>query len=106
MIFDEIAQTADLFDPIFVRNGDQNRLVKSAAHDFHLAARRERGDLLNIFGMLLGQPFEQRAGIMQPQADARVPRHALHKRQIGMLIGAFHHLVKIADGLVRVNEQN
>ena len=56
--------------------------------------------------MLFGQPFEQRAGIVQPQTDARVTRHALHKRQIGTLVGAFHYFVKIADGLVRVNEQN
>jgi hypothetical protein len=56
--------------------------------------------------MLFSHPFEQRAAKVQPQTDTRVTRHALHKRQVRTLVGAFHYVVKIADRLVRVNEQN
>ena len=66
MFFDKIAQPPDLLDLIFVRNGDQNRLVESSANDLDLAARRERADPLDVFGMLFSEPFEQRAGIVQP----------------------------------------
>ena len=66
MIFDKIAQTANLLDSIFVWNRDQNWLVKSAAGDLHLATRHERANALDVLGMLFYQPFEQRAGIVQP----------------------------------------
>ena len=106
MIFDKMAQTPYLLDSIFVGYGDQNRLVKSSARDLHLAARNKRANALEILGMLFRQPFEQRTGIVQPQTNARVTRHALHKRQVGRLVGAFHYVVKVANRLVRVNEQN
>ena len=43
---------------------------------------------------------------MKPHANARVPRQAFHKWQIGTLIGLLHDIVEIPDGLVRVDEQN
>ena len=45
MLFNKVAQPANLFDLIFVGNGDQDRLVKSSAYDLNLAPRRERGGM-------------------------------------------------------------
>src|SRR6266853_1355558 len=106
MILDKMAQTANLFDSIFVGDGNQNRFVKSSANDLHLAARDERPNALDVLRMLFGQPFQERTGVMQPQTDARVTGHTFHKRQVGTLISAFHYVIEVADRLVRVNEQN
>src|ERR1700740_377029 len=106
MLFNKVAQPANLFDLIFVGNGDQDRLVKSSAYDPTRAPRRERGDALEVFGMFVGQPLEQRAGVVQPQANARMPRDTLQKRQVRAFVRAFHHIVKISDGLVRVDEKD
>jgi RNA polymerase sigma-70 factor (ECF subfamily) len=69
-----------------------------------LAARDQRSDAVNVLGMLFRHPLQQRARIVQPQAHARMARQAVHKRQIGMLVGAFQNVIKIADRLVRVDE--
>ena len=66
LIFNKAAQPVNLLDSILERNRYQNRFVKSSAHDFHLAARHQRTNPLQIFGMLFGHPFEQRTGIVQP----------------------------------------
>ncbi len=79
MLRNEIAQPTDLFDLILRRNGDQNWLVESAAHHFHLAASGKRPDLIEVFGMAFGKPFEQGAGIVKPHAHERMPGQAVHK---------------------------
>ena len=43
---------------------------------------------------------------MQPKTDSGMARHALDERQVGTLVRPFHDLVKIANGLMSVNEQN
>src|SRR5271169_6291723 len=87
-------------------DGDQNRLVKSSPDNLHLAARDHDTNALDVFRMFCGKPFEQRAGIVEAQTNARVAGHTLDKWQVGMLVSAFHDVVKVANGLVRVNEQN
>jgi hypothetical protein len=43
---------------------------------------------------------------MQTRADAWMARETLHKWQVRLLVGALHHIVEIADGLVGMNEQH
>jgi len=70
-------------------------------------------DLLHRLGYKLTRTFD-RAAVRERALSAfdalgpqtRVARDALHKRQVRTLICAFHYIVKITDGLVRVNEQN
>ena len=106
MFFNKIAQSPNLFDLIFQRNRNQDRFVESSANHFDLTARHQGADLLNVFRMLFNYPFEQRPGIMQTEANARMTRHALQERQVRTLVGALHYIVEIPDGLVRVDEQD
>ena len=106
LLFDEVCKTPDLLDLIFKGNRNQNWFVEASAHDLDLALGRKRRNLLNVFGVMFGNPFEQRTGIMQPEPDARMPRDALQKWQIGPLVGSLHHIVEVPDRLVRVDEQD
>ena len=51
-------------------------------------------------------PFEQRTGIVQAQANAGMLEQPLDKGQIGTLIGLFDDGIEIADRLMGVNQEN
>ena len=106
MFFDVIGETRDLLVAVFGRNGDQDRLVETAADDFHLAALHQRAQQIEIFGMGAFDPFQQRAGEMQTHANGRMAREDLNERQVGLRVGALDHVVKVSDRLVRVNEED
>ena len=91
---------------VFGRNGDQDRLVKSAAGDFHLAALHQRAQQIEIFGMDALDPFQQRASVMQTHANGRMAREDLNERQIGLRVGALNHVIKVSHRLMRVNEKD
>ncbi len=91
---------------VFRRNGDQDRLIKSAAGDFHLAALHQRAQQIEIFGMSALDPFEQRAGVMQTHADRRMAREDLNERQIRLRVGTLNHVIKVSNRLMRVDEED
>ncbi len=51
-------------------------------------------------------PFEQRPGVVQPEADAGMPLQVLDKGQIRTLVGVLKHCIEIAYRLVRVDQEN
>ena len=106
MFFDVVGEAGDLFVAVFRRNGDQDRLIKSAAGHFHLAALHQRAQQIEIFGMGALDPFQQRAGVMQAHANRRMAREDLNERQIRLRVGALDHVIKISDRLMRVNEED
>jgi hypothetical protein len=96
----------NLFHLVGKRNRDQNRFVESAADEFNLSAASQLRDLRQIFRMRGDEPLKQRPGIVQTDANSRMPRQAFHKGEIRLAIGALENPVKIADGLMRVNQEN
>ena len=72
----------DLFDPVLQRNGDQNRLIKSAPHHFYLPAPHQGAKALEIFRMRALDPFEQRTGLVQASPNGRMLLQNLHERQV------------------------
>ncbi len=106
MFFDVIGKAGDLFVAVFRRNGDQDRLVESAAGDFNLAAFHERAQQIEIFGVGAFDPFQQRTGVMQSDVNRRMTRENLDERQIGLRVGAFDYVIKVSNRLMRVNEED
>src|SRR5580658_10068105 len=106
MFFSVGRETRDLFLAIFRRNGHQNRLVESAADDFDLARRRQSAELVEIFRMRTLDPLEQRAGVVQAEADAGMARKHFNEGKVGILVGAFEHVVEISDRLMGVDEED
>jgi hypothetical protein len=51
-------------------------------------------------------PFQQRTGVVQTDADGRMAREDLNERQIGLRVGALNHVIEVSHWLMRVNEQD
>ena len=60
---------------------------------------------MSFFGMRPFDPLQQRAGEMQSHANGGMPREDFDERSVGLCVGALHYIVKISDGLVRMNEE-
>jgi hypothetical protein len=58
------------------------------------------------FRMAAVNPFQQRTGIVQAQANAGVLEQMFDKGQVGALIGLFDDGIEIADWLMGVNQEN
>ena len=101
-----IREPLNLLTRILSGNGNQNRLIKTAAQEFHLSALDESSQALEILRMGFFEPFKEPAGIMQADAKKGMAEEQLNKGQIGFLVGVFDYAVEIADGLVRVNQEN
>ena len=43
---------------------------------------------------------------MQSHANGRMPRQYVEERQVGLLVGAFDHVIEIPDRLVRMHEED
>jgi hypothetical protein len=56
--------------------------------------------------MMVFNPREQGARVMQAHVDAGVLREEFHKWKIGVLVGLFEHMAEIAAWLMGVDEQN
>src|SRR5208283_852334 len=72
MFFKIIRQAGELFQLIGRGDGDKDWLVKASANQFNLAGSNHTAQALEIFGMVLLDPKEQRAGIVEPCANARM----------------------------------
>src|SRR5258708_16439770 len=106
MFFYKIAQPPDLVNAIFIGNGHEDGLIKTAANNLHLAASHERAHTLYIFGMHFRHPLDERSREMQPHADPWMARKTFNKWEVRLLVSALHHVVEIADGLMGMNEQH
>src|ERR1700761_3509402 len=102
MTFEVIREARDLFQAIGRRNCDENRLVESAPAQSGLPLANQRARAIEVCGAISLDPFEQAAAEMHAEANRRMCREHVEKRQIALRVGALDHVVEIADGLVSV----
>src|ERR1700735_2114859 len=105
MTFEVIREARDLFQAIGRRNCDENRLVKSAAEQFDLPIANQRAQAIEVWGGISLGSFQQAAAEMHAEANRRMCREHVEKRQIALGVGALDHVVEIADGLVSVDQK-
>ena len=102
---DRGCHAGQLVDPVLLRQGGEDRLVQAAAQELDLVARDEHPQAGQELGALRGQPLEQRAGVVQREADARVTLESLEQRQVGAVVDLGEHPSEVAHGLVIVDRQ-
>jgi hypothetical protein len=56
--------------------------------------------------MKLFDPGEQRAGVVKTDVNGGVSLEDFDKRQIAASVGLFKNMIEIADGLMRVDDEN
>jgi len=105
MFLEISGKAGDLLELIFGRDGDQNRFVKAATDEFHLAGLDKIFQASEIVRPVFLDPGEQRPGIVETEMDAGMPFEVLDERKIGGVVGFFEDVLEIAAGLVSVNEQ-
>jgi len=106
-VFFEIGgKSRDLFALIFGRDGDENRFVKSAAHEFHMAGAYQFFQTNEILGAMLFDPGEKRTGIVKAEMNAGMFFEFFDEREIGSVVGFLEDMLEIAAGLMGVNEQS
>jgi hypothetical protein len=71
-----------------------------------LPAFYERSEPLEIFRMSTLDPFKQRPGIVQPDANGRMPLEDLDEWQVGTGIGPLEYIVEIPHWLMSVYQEN
>ena len=80
MVLEIIGETYELHALVRGGNGNENRLVETAADHFDLAAFHQSFQTLKIFRAVLFDPGEQWAGVMEADVDTRVLLECLDKR--------------------------
>ena len=55
--------------------------------------------------MILFEPDQQRAGIVECEPNSRMLFDALNERKIGALVATFEYFFEISDWLVRVQQK-
>ncbi len=88
------------------RNRHQNWFVESAADDFHLPARDQGTQALEILGMRLLEPFKQRTRVVQTNTNRWMTFQRLDERKISLSVCALKHILEISYRLVRMNEKD
>lgn len=106
MVFDVIREPGDLHTLVRGRDSNQNGFVKPAAKQFDLAIFYQHFQELEIFRMMLFDPGEQRARIVQAHAHPRVFFENFEEWQVATRIRLLEDVAEIAAGLMRVNDQN
>ncbi|MNS13223.1 hypothetical protein D3C72_448110 [compost metagenome] len=97
---------ANLTDLVGVRNGREDRLVVAAGDELDLAALDHGLQARDELGVVLGQPGQQVAGVVEGHVHARVPLEHVDERQVRVLVAVLNHPVPVADGLVVVDTQS
>jgi hypothetical protein len=87
-------------------NGNEDGLVETAADHLDLTTLHEKLEAHEIFGTILFDPGEQRAGIVEAYVDGGMLFESFEEGQIAAEIGLFEDVAEIAAGLVGVNEEN
>ena len=84
----------------------QNRFKEGTADDFDSSLLDECGDAVEVFGMFVGEPFNQRAAGVQGEFNGIVSFKDIEEGKITFLISLLHHVPEIADGLMVVDSKN
>ena len=72
MLLDVARKARKLFDSVLFRDGNQDGLVETSAHQLHLAGRHQQAQPVEILRMILLNPEQQRARVVQGQTNLRV----------------------------------
>jgi hypothetical protein len=105
MLLDVVGHADELILLAFGRDGDEDRLIEAAADQFDLGALDESAEEVEVFGMMALDPLEERAGIVQADADVGMAREDLDEREIGNAVVALEYVVEVPDRLVRVEDE-
>ena len=92
-------------DPIALGQRRQHWLVIAAAQQLDLVAPHERAQPFDEVRPLRSQPLQQRARVMERQADARMALEGLEHRQVGLAVDVGKHPAEVADRLVVMDRQ-
>jgi hypothetical protein len=95
-----------LLNLILLRNGNENGFIEATADEFDLPALSEDLQARKIFGPVLFDPGEKRAGIVQTEMDAGMFFEALDEGKIASVVSLFEDVLEIAAGLMGVDEQS
>jgi hypothetical protein len=106
MTLEIIREAGELHPLICGRDGNQDRLVKTASQHFHLAILHQHFQELEIFRMMLFDPAEQWARIVKTHTNVRMFLEGLNEWQITTRVRLLENVVEITAGLMRVNDQN
>src|SRR5579863_400257 len=106
VLLEIVGETDDLDALIGRRNGNENGLVEAAANHLDLATLDEQLEAHEIFGAMLFDPGQQRAGIMKAGVDGGMLLERFEERKIAAEIGLLKNVVKIAARLMGMNEQH
>ena len=93
--------------PIRSRSGSDARTgsYRPATQDLDLAAVREPAQVRDECRALGAKPFQQRTGVVQPDANLRVALQRLDHRAVGLLEHISKDPAEVADRLVVVERQ-
>ena len=105
MLLDVSGKAVDLFSLILGRNDRKDWFVKAAANQFDLLAAHQTAEEIEVFRMMLLDPEQERAGVMQANSNAGMFFKELGEGKIALLIAAFKDVCKIANRLVSVNQE-
>jgi hypothetical protein len=106
MFFYVVGQAIELLDAIRLRDGNENRFVKAATNQFDLATGYQLPQADKVARMVLLNPQQQRAGIMNGGVDGGMFFQEIQKLEIGIFIAFLKNMLEIARGLVGVNDEN
>ena len=96
----------DLTDAVPRRQHREHRLVERTTHDLDLPFGNQSGDAVEIVGVVPVKPFGQWATGMQCQSNAGMTFKQFQERQVAVLVGLLDDAVKVADGLVVVEDED
>src|SRR5215472_3120447 len=106
MFFDVVGKSNNLFVPVGLGNGDEDRFVESAANKFDLPGGDELAKALEIIRMFFFHPKQERAGKVQTHTEARVLFEKRNKRIVAMSVTLLQNTLKVPARLMRMNDWN
>jgi len=105
VLFEIVSEAVDLVDAIRFGDGDEDGLVESAADEFDLAGSDEIAEADEIVGMMLLDPEEEGAGIVNGEAEGGMAFNEAQKTIVGIAKALFEDGVKISGGLMGVDDE-
>ena len=96
----------DLSDAVPRRQHREHGFVAGAADDLDLSFADQTGHAVEVVGMVAVQPLRQRSARVQGQPDTGMAFEQFQQRQVAVAVGLFDDTVKIADGLMVVENED
>ena len=102
---DLVRHLVQLPDAVALRERGQDGLVVAAPEELHLAARDDPGEALDELRALVAEPVEQRAGVVERQADARVAVQRVEHGPVCRVVDVAEDPSEVAHRLVVVQRE-